>query len=60
MTSTVIVRVTLLTWSTVFGALDIFFLYHSCMSAPVAEYAVAFLGAASAIAWFIEKVRWGD
>jgi hypothetical protein len=55
MTGTVIVRATLLTWSTVFGALGIFFLYYTCMSAPVGEWAVAFLGTASAIAWFIEK-----
>jgi hypothetical protein len=48
-------RATLLTWSTVFGALGIFFLYCSCMSAPVGDLAVAFLGTASGIAWLIEK-----
>jgi hypothetical protein len=48
-------RATLLTWSTVFGALGIFFLYYSCMSAPVGDFAVAFLGTASGIAWLIEK-----
>jgi hypothetical protein len=55
MTFTVIARATLLTWSTVFGALGIFFLYCSCMSAPVGDLAVAFLGTASAIAWLTEK-----
>ena len=59
MTSTTIVRGTLLTWSTVFGALGLFFLYYSCMSAPVGDLAVAFLGTASAIAWFIDKFSWG-
>ena len=46
---------TLLTIATVFGALGIFFLYYSCMSARVADYAVVFLSAASAISWFVEK-----
>jgi hypothetical protein len=55
MTSTDVTRVTLLTWSTVFGALGIFFLYYSCMSAPVGDLAVAFLGTASGIAWCVEK-----
>jgi len=48
-------RATLLTWSTVFGALGIFFLCYGCMSAPVSEWAVAFLVTASAIAWFTDK-----
>ena len=55
MTGIAIFRATLLTLSTAFGALGIFFLYYTCMSAPVGDYAVAFLGVASAIAWFVEK-----
>jgi hypothetical protein len=50
-----ILRATLLTLSTAFGALGIFFLYYSCMSAPVGEYALVFLGMATAISWFVEK-----
>ena len=50
-----IFRATLLTLSTAFGALGIFFLYYSCMSAPVGEYALVFLGMATAISWFVEK-----
>jgi hypothetical protein len=46
---------TLLTIATAYGALGIFFLYYSCMSAPVADYAVVFLAAHRRIAWFIEK-----
>ena len=50
-----IFQATLLTLSTAFGALGIFFLYYSCMSAPVGEYALVFLGMATAISWFVEK-----
>jgi len=50
-----IFRAALLTLSTVFGALGIFFLYYSCMSAPVGDYALVFLGMATAISWFAEK-----
>ena len=46
---------TLLTIATAFGALGIFFLYCSCMSSPVGDYAVVFLAMVSAIAWFVDK-----
>ena len=55
MTSVAIFRATLLTIATAFGGLGIFFLCYSCVSAPVAEYAVDSLGIASAIPWFVEK-----
>ena len=37
-----IFRATLLTLPTAFGASGIFFLYYSCMSAPVGDYALVF------------------
>jgi hypothetical protein len=55
MTGIAMFRVTLLTIATAFGALGIFFLYYSCMSAPIADYAAVFLAMASGIAWFVEK-----
>jgi hypothetical protein len=55
MTGIAVLRATLLTIATAFGALGIFFLYYSCMSAPVADYAFVFLAAASAMAWFVDK-----
>ena len=55
MTGIAVFRATLLTIATAFGAVGIFFLYYSCMSAPVGDYAVVFLAMASAIAWFVEK-----
>ena len=55
MTGIAVVRATLLTTATAFGALGIFFLYYSCMSAPVGDYAVVLLAVASAIAWFIDN-----
>ena len=50
-----IFRATLLTVSTAFGASGIFFVYYSCMSAPVGNYALVFLGLATAISWYVEK-----
>jgi hypothetical protein len=55
MTGIAVFRATLLTIATAFGAVGIFFLYYSCMSAPVGDYAVVFLAMASAIAWFVDK-----
>ena len=55
MTGIAVFRTTLLAIATAFGALGIFFLYYSCMSAPVGDYAVVFLAMASAIAWFVDK-----
>jgi len=51
----VVFRTTLLAIATMFGALGIFFLSYSDMSAPVGDYAVVFLAMASAIAWFVDK-----
>ena len=48
-------RTTLLAIATAFGALGIFLLSYSGMSAPVGDYAVVFLAVSSAIAWFVEK-----
>jgi len=49
-------QATLLTLSTAFGALGMFFLYYSCcMSAPVGGYALLFLGLATAISLFAGK-----
>jgi len=47
-----VVRTMLLAIATAFGALGIFLLYYSGMSAPVGDYAGVFLAMASAIAWF--------
>ena len=55
MTGIPVFRTTLLAIATAFGALGIFFLSYSSMSAPVGDYAVVFLAMASAIAWFVEK-----
>jgi hypothetical protein len=55
MTGVAVFRATLLAKATTFGALGIFFLSYSCMSAPVGDYAVVSLAMASAIAWFVEK-----
>ena len=55
MTGIAVFRATLLTIATAFGAVGIFFLYYSCLSAPVGDYAVVFLAMASAIAWFVDK-----
>jgi hypothetical protein len=54
MTGISVFRTTLLAIATAFGALGILFLYYSCMSAPVGDYAVVFLAIASAIAWFVD------
>ena len=55
MTGIAVVRAILLAIATIFGALGIFFLSYSDMSAPVGDYAVVFLAVASAIAWFVDK-----
>jgi len=55
MTVIAVFRATLLTTATAFGALGIFLLSYSGMSAPVGDYAVVFLAVASAIAWFVDK-----
>ena len=55
MTGTSVFRTTFLAIATAFGALGIFFLSYSGMSAPVGDYAAVFLATASAIAWFVEK-----
>ena len=59
MTGISVFRTTLLAISTAFGALGIFFLSYSGMSAPVGDYAVVFLAMASAIAWFVNKSAQG-
>jgi hypothetical protein len=41
--------------ATAFGALGVFLLSYSGMSAPIGDDAVMFLATASAIAWFVEK-----
>jgi hypothetical protein len=55
MTGIAVFRATLLALATAFGALGIFFLSYSGMTAPVGDYAVMSLAVASAIAWFVEK-----
>ena len=55
MTGSSMVRTTLLAIAVAFGALGIFFLSYSGMSAPVGDYAVVFLAMASAIVWFVEN-----
>lgn len=60
MTGIGVFRAMLLTIATGFGALGISFLYYSCVSAPVGDYAVIFLAGASAIAWFVEKSAKGS
>jgi hypothetical protein len=55
MTGISVFRATLLAIATAFGAIGIFFLSYSGMSAPVGDDAVVFLATASAIAWFVEK-----
>ena len=59
MTGISVFRTTLLAIAAAFGALGIFLLSYSCMSAPVGDYAVVFLAMASAIAWFINKTAQG-
>ena len=59
MTGIPVFRTTLLAIATAFGALGIFFLSYSGMSAPVGDYAVVFLAMASAIAWFANKSAQG-
>ena len=54
MTGISLFRTTFLGIATAFGALGIFFLSYSGMSAPVGDYAVVFLAMASAIAWFVD------
>jgi hypothetical protein len=48
-------RTTVLAIATAFGALGIFFLSYSGVSAPVGDYPVVSLAVASAIAWFVEE-----
>src|SRR5437763_17195758 len=60
MTGIQVFRTTLLAIATAFGALGIFFLSYSGMSAPVGDYAVVYLAMASAIAWFVEKSAEGN
>ena len=55
MTSIPVFRATLLAIATALGALGIFFLSYSGLSAPVGDYAVVFLAMAWAIAWFADK-----
>jgi len=55
MTHIPVVRTALLVIAATFGALGIFFLSSSGMTASVGDYAVMFLVVASAIAWFVEK-----
>jgi hypothetical protein len=55
MTGIPVFRTTLFAIATAFGALGIFLLSYSGMSAPVGDYVVMFLVTASAIAWFVEK-----
>jgi hypothetical protein len=55
MTGTSVLCATLLAIATAFGALGIFLLSYSGMSAPIGDDAVVFLATASAIAWFVEK-----
>ena len=59
MTGFSVFRTTLLAIATAFGALSIFLLDYSCMSAPVGHYAVVFLAMALAIAWFVNKSAQG-
>ena len=60
MTGIPVFRTTLLAIATAFGALGIFFLSYSGMSAPVGHYAVVFLAMAWAIAWFADKSAEGN
>ena len=60
MTGIPVFRTTLLAIATAFGALGIFFLSYSGMSAPVGHYAVVFLAMAWAIAWFADKTAEGN
>ena len=55
MTGSSVARTMLLAIAAAFGALGIFFLSYSGMSAPVGNCAVVFLAMASAIAWFVDK-----
>ena len=55
MTGIPVFRTTLLAIATAFGALGIFLLSYSGMSAPLGDYAVVFLAMALAIAWFVDS-----
>ena len=55
MTGISVFRATLLAIATAFGAIGIFFLSYSDMSAPVGDYAVVFLAMALEIAWFVDS-----
>ena len=55
MTGISVFRATLLAIATAFGAIGIFFLSYSGMSAPIGDYAVVFLAMALAIAWFVDS-----
>ena len=60
MTSIPVFRAKLLAIATAFGALGIFLLSYSGMSAPLGDYAVVFLAMASAIAWFVDNSAEGN
>jgi hypothetical protein len=55
MTGISVLGTTLLAIATALGALGVFFLSCSDMSAPVGDNAVALLALASVIAWFVKK-----
>ena len=55
MSGIAVFRTTILAIATGFGALGIFLLFYSGMSAPIGDYAVGFLVTASVIAWFVDK-----
>ena len=50
-----VVRTMFFAIATALGALGIFFLSYSGMTAPLGDYAVMSLAIASTIAWFVEK-----
>ena len=55
MTGIALFRTIILATATGFGALGIFLLSYSGMSAPIGDYAIGFLAMASAIARFVDK-----
>ena len=55
MTRTSVFHMTLLAIATAFGALGIFLLSYSGMSAPIGDYAVGFLATAWAISSWVGK-----
>ena len=59
MTGTSVFRTTLLAIAAAFGALGIFLLSYSYISAPVGHYGGVFLAMPSAIAWFVNKSAQG-